>query len=434
MRRSARGVPMLIASARVSARSARLLPAPAGSAARRRWPAASGSARRPTPMRSASRALGVPPARLARGAATSSSIAALPPRAARARQLRCARATPARVPLWVAGSTHAGEEQIVLEAHRRLLEQQPRRAADPGAAPSAALRCRGGSGRGARPGAACAVRPRRARDDCAVLLLDTLGELADFYAAADVAFVGGSLVPVGGHNLLEPAALGVPVLSGPQQFNSPELARALSERGALTIVHDAAELAGGARAAAGRSGGARAAGRRRPRGDRRQPRRARAPAGADRSTCRRSVGGLSARLRRLPTAAARAGGAARMAPGGRRAFQRQRGRGRRCVRARRHGRQRRPRLDQPAVDQLDRCCDPDCRPPGAARRCRSGSRTWPARSWCRPAAARRAWSAHRPRSWCRRRSRPGRLQRNRGRIRPPACSACTCAIWLITPW
>ncbi len=47
-----------------------------------------------------------------------------------------------------------------------------------------------------------------------VLLVDALGELLDFYAAADVAFVGGSLVPVGGHNLLEPAALGVPILTG----------------------------------------------------------------------------------------------------------------------------------------------------------------------------------------------------------------------------
>jgi 3-deoxy-D-manno-octulosonic-acid transferase len=55
--------------------------------------------------------------------------------------------------------------------------------------------------------------------------------------------VGGSLVPIGGHNLLEPAALGIPVLSGPEQFASPELARVLREQGALTIVHDAAELA-----------------------------------------------------------------------------------------------------------------------------------------------------------------------------------------------
>ena len=52
-----------------------------------------------------------------------------------------------------------------------------------------------------------------------VLLVDTLGELLDFYAAGDVAFVGGSLVPVGGHNLLEPAALGLPVLTGPHNFN-----------------------------------------------------------------------------------------------------------------------------------------------------------------------------------------------------------------------
>ena len=57
-----------------------------------------------------------------------------------------------------------------------------------------------------------------------VLLVDALGELTTFYAAADVAFVGGSLVPIGGHNLLEPAALGMPVLTGPHTFNSPDVA------------------------------------------------------------------------------------------------------------------------------------------------------------------------------------------------------------------
>src|SRR5205085_1377291 len=59
-----------------------------------------------------------------------------------------------------------------------------------------------------------------AAQTCEVLLLDSLGELLDFYAAADVAFVGGSLVPIGGHNLLEPAALGVPILTGPYNSNS----------------------------------------------------------------------------------------------------------------------------------------------------------------------------------------------------------------------
>jgi 3-deoxy-D-manno-octulosonic-acid transferase len=75
-----------------------------------------------------------------------------------------------------------------------------------------------------------------------VLLVDTLGELLDFYAASDVAFVGGSLVPIGGHNLLEPAALGLPVLTGPHTANSADIARLLVTEGAAEVVHDANEL------------------------------------------------------------------------------------------------------------------------------------------------------------------------------------------------
>jgi 3-deoxy-D-manno-octulosonic-acid transferase len=62
------------------------------------------------------------------------------------------------------------------------------------------------------------------------------------YAAADVAFVGGSLVPIGGHNLLEPAALGVPVLYGPHQANNKDVAAKLQASGAAARVKDAAEL------------------------------------------------------------------------------------------------------------------------------------------------------------------------------------------------
>ena len=69
-----------------------------------------------------------------------------------------------------------------------------------------------------------------------------MGELAALYAAADVAFVGGSLVPVGGHNLLEPAALGVPVVTGPYNANSKEIARLLVEGGGAVEVQDAAAL------------------------------------------------------------------------------------------------------------------------------------------------------------------------------------------------
>jgi 3-deoxy-D-manno-octulosonic-acid transferase len=63
-----------------------------------------------------------------------------------------------------------------------------------------------------------------------------------FYAAADVAFVGGSLVPIGGHNLLEPASLGMPVLSGPHNFNAEDIAELLLEAGALEIVKGSGEL------------------------------------------------------------------------------------------------------------------------------------------------------------------------------------------------
>ena len=80
-----------------------------------------------------------------------------------------------------------------------------------------------------------------------MLLLDTLGELLYFYAAADVAFVGGSLDPIGGHNLLEPAALGLPVLTGPNNANGEDVARLLLERGAAGIVSNGTEL--GARVA-----------------------------------------------------------------------------------------------------------------------------------------------------------------------------------------
>ena len=76
-----------------------------------------------------------------------------------------------------------------------------------------------------------------------VLLVDTVGELAELYAAADVAFVGGSFVPIGGHNLLEPAALGLPVLTGPHNFNAKDIAQLLMDQGAVVQVADAHELA-----------------------------------------------------------------------------------------------------------------------------------------------------------------------------------------------
>lgn len=161
----------------------------------------------------------------------------------RGRALR-AQYAPERA-VWVAGSTHgAGEEEAVLDAHRRV------RNAHPGALLVLAPRHPNRFGDVAawleRQGIAVTRRSQSTtsapskRPD--VLLLDTLGELLSFYAAADVAFVGGSLVPIGGHNLLEPAALGLPVLTGPNNSNGEDVARLLLECSAATVVHDGAEL------------------------------------------------------------------------------------------------------------------------------------------------------------------------------------------------
>jgi 3-deoxy-D-manno-octulosonic-acid transferase len=148
-------------------------------------------------------------------------------------------------PLWVAGSTHGdGEEEAVLTAQRAVRAEHPQALLvlaprhPPRFAEVAQLLERSGIAFRRRSQASDAA----ADADCQVLLLDSLGELLDFYAAADVAFVGGSLVPTGGHNLLEPAALGVPVLTGPSYTNSAAVARLLLERGAARVVNSAAEL------------------------------------------------------------------------------------------------------------------------------------------------------------------------------------------------
>ena len=156
-------------------------------------------------------------------------------------------------PVWVAGSTHGGEEDIVLEAHQIVRGAQPRAllVLVPRHPPRFEEVAHGLQ----RAGIRFVRRSQRAGEKAGVaaasadvLLVDTLGELLDFYAAADVAFVGGSLVPIGGHNLLEPAALGVPILTGPYNGNSADIAKLLIERGAAEVVQGAEDL--GARVAA----------------------------------------------------------------------------------------------------------------------------------------------------------------------------------------
>ena len=152
-------------------------------------------------------------------------------------------------PVWIAGSTHAGEEEQLLDAHAALLTSTPNavlllvpRHKDRFAA-VADLLARRGVRFARRSRMASGEEAPRLPDDTPVLLVDTVGELATLYAAADVAFVGGSLVAVGGHNLLEPAALGLPVLTGPSHFNGEEIAQLLLARGAALEVRSAQELA-----------------------------------------------------------------------------------------------------------------------------------------------------------------------------------------------
>ena len=151
------------------------------------------------------------------------------------------RSAPAR-PVWIAGSTHEGEEEAVLAAQAIVRARHP--AALLILVPRHPQRFEAVRSLLRKRGHAYAQRssgelPGDAQD---VFLVDTLGELQMFYAAADVAFVGGSLVPIGGHNLLEPAALGMPILSGPHTHNAQDIAELLAQAGVLRIVRSREEL------------------------------------------------------------------------------------------------------------------------------------------------------------------------------------------------
>jgi len=144
--------------------------------------------------------------------------------------------------VWIAASTHKGEEQQVLDAFKGVLERVPDSLLL--LVPRHPERLREVDALARARGFVPIARSRQPRDcsEARVFIVDTMGELLQFYAAADVAFVGGTLVEVGGHNVLEPAALGVPVLLGPHVFNFAEISRRLLEAGGAESVTDSAEL------------------------------------------------------------------------------------------------------------------------------------------------------------------------------------------------
>ena len=144
--------------------------------------------------------------------------------------------------IWIAASTHEHEEEIILEAHKNiskkignllliLVPRHPERFAKI----TQILKEDNW------------IYSKKSDDQdipesCQVLLIDTIGELLFFYACSDVAFVGGSLLPVGGHNLLEPAAIGLPIITGAHTFNQKEMTDRLAQVNALRIAHNANSL------------------------------------------------------------------------------------------------------------------------------------------------------------------------------------------------
>jgi 3-deoxy-D-manno-octulosonic-acid transferase len=145
-------------------------------------------------------------------------------------------------PVWIAASTHEGEDQQILAAHQVLLETMPEAALI--LVPRHPQRFDATFRLAEKTG--LAVQRRTGFDSAEpaqILVGDSMGEMFVYFGAADVAFVGGSLARVGGHNVLEPAAIGLPVLFGPHMFNFLPARELLLQAGAAIEIADANALA-----------------------------------------------------------------------------------------------------------------------------------------------------------------------------------------------
>ncbi len=145
-------------------------------------------------------------------------------------------------PVWIAASTHEAEEASVLEAHTRVLRRFPDSLLviaprHPERFYPVVKLCRGYGLR-----TLSRSEDTVARLDTQAFVVDTMGELLNFFAASDCAFIAGSFDNIGGHNVLEPAAVGKPVLVGPHTFNFAEVTENLISDGAAIRVSNAVEL------------------------------------------------------------------------------------------------------------------------------------------------------------------------------------------------
>lgn len=185
-------------------------------------------------------ALGLPPEKLRINGSLKFDVSIDVAKGARARDLK--QQWPTR-PVWIAASTREGEDAKVLAAAQQVLQQipqallvlvprHPERFAEAGAhAAALGLKVQYFSSN------------ELLRSDTQVLLGDTMGDMVLYYSLADVAFVGGSLVNTGCQNIIEPAALGLPVLTGPSLFNFQRVSELLVASGGMQVVADQQELA-----------------------------------------------------------------------------------------------------------------------------------------------------------------------------------------------
>ena len=144
--------------------------------------------------------------------------------------------------VWIAASTHDGEEEKILFAHRQLLERIPNLLLI--LAPRHPERSSHVSGLLKQEGFNYQKESDSSmlKEETEVLLIDSIGKLMEFYGASDLSFVGGSLVNKGGHNPIEPAFWGLPIISGPNFFNFSDICKKLIDSGAMQIVDDASQL------------------------------------------------------------------------------------------------------------------------------------------------------------------------------------------------
>ncbi len=146
-------------------------------------------------------------------------------------------------PVLIAASTHQGEDEQVLDAFSHVLKQHPNTLLvlvprHPERFNDVATLCRA-------QGFDCALRSKvePVTPSTQILVGDTMGEMMLLFAASDIAFVGGSLVASGGHNYLEPAALRMPILSGPHVFNFTDISQMLVAAGGMTLIDNSEQLA-----------------------------------------------------------------------------------------------------------------------------------------------------------------------------------------------